>query len=69
MRIKWHPLLQEPEARRPADTWALEHEQQCKHEPAAREALNRLGEALMAYANVLAVVAAIRPLTWPEPTR
>lgn len=67
MLARWHPLLLDYEASRPVDRSALEHERAWEHEREAREELKRVREALQDYANLLAEVAGITPLTWPTP--
>ena len=66
---RWHPLLQEHEARRPEGVSARAHERAWEHERELREELGRVREALVDYANVLAEVAGVEPLRWPEPAR
>lgn len=64
---KWHPFLLDWEARRKPDVSAPEHEAAWEHADEARAELNRAREALIDYANVLAEVAGVEPLRWPEP--
>jgi hypothetical protein len=69
MLAKWHPLLLDHEARRSEGKSALEHERAWEYEREVREELKDVREALQDYANVLAEVAGIEPLRWPEPPR
>jgi hypothetical protein len=64
----WHPLLLDHEASRPEGRSALEHEQAWEHERELRKDLGHVREALIAYANLLAQVAGVAPLTWPTPS-
>ena len=63
---RWHPLLQEHEARRPDGVSAREHERAWEHEPVLREDLERVREALVEYANVMAEVAGSSPCAGPS---
>jgi hypothetical protein len=69
MLAKWHPVLADWEAGRREGRSALEHERAWEHEREVREQLKDVRDALQDYANLLAEVAGIEPLRWPEPPR
>jgi hypothetical protein len=64
---KWHPLLLDYEAHRRSDVSALEHEQAWAQAGELRQELSRARQALSDYADVLAEVAGVEPLRWPQP--
>jgi hypothetical protein len=66
---RWHPLLQDHEARRPEGISTLAHEQAWEHEAELRGELERVRVALVDYANVLAEVAGVEPLSGPATAR
>jgi hypothetical protein len=59
---KWHPLLEDHEARRPPDRSRLEHEQAWERAGELREELERLRGLLGNYAAMLAAAAGVEPL-------
>ena len=63
---KWHPLLLDYEANRGSGVSALEHEQAWAHAGELRQELSRAREALSDYADVLAEVAGVEALRWPQ---
>jgi hypothetical protein len=67
MLAKWHPLLLDYESKRQERQSALEHERAWEHEQAVREELSGIRDALRQYGDVLAEVAGVKPLSWPEP--
>jgi hypothetical protein len=62
----WHPLLVDYETQRSPEVSALEHERAWKRADELRDELNGAREALYEYANVLAEVAGVQPLHWPQ---
>ena len=56
---KWHPLLQEWEAQRPANMSAQNHERQWSQEKALRAALKELNVGMRQYADALAEIVGI----------
>jgi hypothetical protein len=64
---KWHPLLADYEAHRAADVSMLEHERAWAQAEELRNELRRARQALSDYADVLAEVAGVEPLRWPDP--
>lgn len=63
---KWHPLLLDYESQRGSDVSALEHEHAWSHAEQLRAELDRARQALSDYADILAEVAGIKPLRWPQ---
>jgi hypothetical protein len=63
---KWHPILLDYEARRPPDVSPVAHERAWEHDHELRGELGRIRQALNDYADVLARVAGIEPLRWPD---
>jgi hypothetical protein len=59
---KWHPLLKDYEARKPAETSSVEWERRWDHAADLRQALEQIRGPLKAYAGLLAEVAQIPPL-------
>jgi hypothetical protein len=64
---KWHPLLLDHEARRQEGVSAAEHERVWEHGQEVRQELERVRKALVQYADLLAEVAGVKALNWPEP--
>ncbi|MEB3192137.1 MAG: hypothetical protein VKL42_17490 [Snowella sp.] len=56
---KWHPELQEWEAKNTTGMSAKVHEQEWDKEPALREELKALRQELAVYAHALAVIAGV----------
>ena len=54
---KWHPLLADHEAKRPADVPPLEHEHNWEHFWEMREELTKLQEQMRIYADMLAEIS------------
>jgi len=59
---RWHPLLEDYEARRPEERSVVEHEAAWERAAELREALEELRSGLLEYANLLATVAGVEPL-------
>jgi hypothetical protein len=59
---KWHPLLEEYEATRPAERSVRAHEVEWEHAAELRRLLEELRTVLLDYANLLAAVAGVEPL-------
>jgi len=56
---KWHPLLQEYEAKRPPDVSVRDHERNWEREAELREELNELRKEMIVYADALAQIAGV----------
>jgi hypothetical protein len=63
---KWHPLLLDWEAQRAAGVSAFEHERSWEAAGHLRRELEAVRDALTDYANLLAEVAGVQPLSWPD---
>jgi hypothetical protein len=60
---RWHPLLEDYEHTRAKDVSRLEHERRWEHHEAFRNDLVKVQSKMKEYANLLAQVAEIPPLT------
>ncbi len=63
---RWHPLLEQWEASRPAERSRVEHEDAWSEAGALRGELERTRQRLVAYADLLAAAAGVPPLTLPD---
>lgn len=64
---RWHPLLEQWEASRPADRSRTVHEDAWPEAAQLRAALELTRQRLVAYADLLAAAAQVPPLTLPPP--
>jgi hypothetical protein len=63
---KWHPLLAGYEAQRDPGISPVDHEHRWVHAPELRQEIDATRRVLRKYADILAEVAGIEPLPWPE---
>jgi hypothetical protein len=60
---RWHPALQDWEARQPADQSTVAHEDAWEHAAQLRGEIEQTRQRLVAYADLLAAAAGVPPLT------
>jgi hypothetical protein len=60
--VKWHPLLQEYESKRPGTVSIAEHEHQWERYEELRKVISDARAPLVEYANILAEVAGVPSL-------
>jgi hypothetical protein len=66
---KWHPELLAPDAARPADVSAVEHERKWQHAGELRTQLTEMQTWISAYAHTLGEAAGVTPLLPESPKR
>jgi hypothetical protein len=63
---KWHPLLADHEARRDPSVSPVDHERHWAQASELRHEIEATRQVLRDYADILAKVAGIEPLPWPQ---
>lgn len=65
---KWHPLLLDYESKRPSSVSPLEHEHAWDLDAVLRIEMNEVRKVLIMYADLLADIANVPPITKPQTT-